>query len=106
MKSKIFRLVVFKKLCILYELPYKFTSVQHYNASKVELSQYSKLVYCILHATCSLYCNTDVVIIKPVTGRASICSASRETTRRLIALGSHIIQKKKFVNIHMPVIQF
>jgi len=24
-----------------------------------------------------LYCNTDVVIIKPVTGRSSICSASQ-----------------------------
>ena len=36
-----------------------------------------------------LYCNTDVVIIKPVTGRASICSASLKTTRRLIALGFH-----------------
>ena len=31
-----------------------------------------------------LYCNTDVVIIKPVTGRASVCSASLKTTRRLI----------------------
>ena len=28
-----------------------------------------------------------VVIIKPVTGRASVCSASLKTTRRLIALG-------------------
>jgi len=36
-----------------------------------------------------LYCNTDVVIIKPVTGRASMCSASLKTTRRLIALGFH-----------------
>ena len=36
-----------------------------------------------------LYCNTDVVIIKPVTGRASICLASLKTTRRLIALGFH-----------------
>ena len=36
-----------------------------------------------------LYCNTDVVIIKSVTGRASIYSASLETTRRLIALGFH-----------------
>jgi len=36
-----------------------------------------------------LYCNTDVVIIKPVTGRASICSVSLKTTRRLIALGFH-----------------
>ena len=36
-----------------------------------------------------LYCNTDVVIIKPVTGRARICSASLKTTRRLIALGFH-----------------
>ena len=47
-----------------------------------------------------LYCNTDVVITKPVTGRASICS-SLKTTRRLIALGF-----QKFVNIHIPVIQF
>jgi len=30
-----------------------------------------------------LYCNTDVVIIKPVTGRARICSASLKITRRL-----------------------
>jgi len=36
-----------------------------------------------------LYCNTDVVIIKPVTGRARICSVSLKTTRRLIALGFH-----------------
>ena len=36
-----------------------------------------------------LCCNTDVVIIKPVTGRASICSASLKTTRRLIALSFH-----------------
>ena len=36
-----------------------------------------------------LYCNTDVVIIKPVTGRARMCSASLETTRRLIALSFH-----------------
>jgi len=36
-----------------------------------------------------LYCNTDVVIIKPVTGRARICSASLKATRRLIALGFH-----------------
>jgi len=34
-----------------------------------------------------LYCNTDVVIIKPVTGRARICSASLKITRRSIALG-------------------
>jgi len=33
--------------------------------------------------------NTGVVIIKPVTGRASICLASLKTTRRLIALGFH-----------------
>ena len=32
-----------------------------------------------------LYCNTDVVVIKPVTGRARICSACHKTTRRLIA---------------------
>jgi len=37
-----------------------------------------------------LYCNTDVVIIKPVIGRASICSGSLRTTKRLIALGFHI----------------
>jgi len=37
-----------------------------------------------------LYCNTDVVVIKPVTGRASIYSASLKTTRRLIAVGFHI----------------
>jgi len=51
-----------------------------------------------------LYCNTDV-IIKPVTGRARICSASLKPTctRRLNALG---FTKKKFVNIHIPVIQF
>ena len=46
----------------------------------------------ILHIACKmllLYCNTDVVIIKPVTGRARICSESVKTTRRLIALGFH-----------------
>ena len=36
-----------------------------------------------------LYCNTDLVIIKPVTGRASVCSTSVKTTRSLIALGFH-----------------
>ena len=36
-----------------------------------------------------LYCNTDVVIIKPVTGRASTRPASLKTKRRLIALGLH-----------------
>jgi len=36
-----------------------------------------------------LYCNTDVVVIKPVTGRARLRSASLKTTRRLIALGFH-----------------
>ena len=36
-----------------------------------------------------MYCNTDVVIMKPVTGRARICSASLKTTRRLTALGFH-----------------
>ena len=36
-----------------------------------------------------LYWHTDTVIIKPVTGRASIHSASLKTTRRLIALGFH-----------------
>jgi len=36
-----------------------------------------------------LYCNTHAVIIKPVTGRASICSASLKSIRRLIALGFH-----------------
>ena len=35
-----------------------------------------------------LYCNTDVAVIKPVSGRASIYSASLDTTR-LIALGFH-----------------
>ena len=36
-----------------------------------------------------LYCSTDVVIIKPVTGRAGICSASLKPTKRLIAFGFH-----------------
>ena len=36
-----------------------------------------------------LYYNTDVVTIKPVTGRASVCSTSVETARRLIAWGFH-----------------
>ena len=40
-----------------------------------------------------LYCNTDVNIIKPVTGRASICSASLKTTTRLIAFGFHTEKK-------------
>jgi len=34
-----------------------------------------------------LYCNTDVIIIKPVTGRERIGSASLKTTRKWIALG-------------------
>ena len=46
---------------------------------------YSKLAYCMQDVrNILLHCNTDVVIIKPVTGRASICSASFKTTRRLI----------------------
>ena len=37
-----------------------------------------------------LYCIPDVVIIKPVTGRASVClTGSVKTTRKLIALGFH-----------------
>ena len=36
-----------------------------------------------------LYYNTDVVTIKPVTGRVSVCSTSVETARRLIAWGFH-----------------
>jgi len=36
-----------------------------------------------------VYCNTDVVIIKPVTGKARIYAASLKSTRRLFALGSH-----------------
>jgi len=51
-----------------------------------------------------LYCNTDVVIVK---GWASTCSSSLKTTRRLTALDNYVfIQKKKFVNIHIPLIQF
>ena len=44
----------------------------------LELSQYGKLaVYCMQDVrNILLYCNTDVVIIKPVTERARICSAS------------------------------
>jgi len=62
----------------------------------IELSQYDKLAYCVLHARCSvLYCNTDVVIIKPVTGRARIRSASLKTTRRLIALDFHKEKEKE-----------
>ena len=55
-----------------------------------------------------MHCNreSDVVIIKPVKGRARICSASLKNTRRLIALGFHKEKEKKFVNIHIPVIQF
>ena len=49
------------------------------------------IVYCMQH------CNTDVVIIKPVTGRARICSASLTTTRKFIALGFH---KEKVVYQH------
>ena len=36
-----------------------------------------------------LYCNTDVVIIKPATGRARLRSASLKTTRKIISLGFH-----------------
>ena len=46
-----------------------------------------------------LYCNTDVVTIKPVTGRASVCSASLKTTRRLIASGFHT-EKEVCQNSH------
>ena len=42
-----------------------------------------------VHNNILLYCITDVVIIKPVTGRASTCSTSLKTTRMLIALGFH-----------------
>ena len=41
------------------------------------------------HITCCMYCNTDVVITKPVTGRASVWPASLKTTWKLIALGFH-----------------
>ena len=54
------------------------------------LSQYGILAYCILHARCSQYIAvlqyTGVVIIKPITGRASIRSAS---LKKVIALGFH-----------------
>ena len=56
----------------------------------------NKLAYCMLHV---LYCSTDVVIIKPVTGRASICSASLKTTRRFTALGFHT-EKEVCQNSH------
>jgi len=36
-----------------------------------------------------LYCNTDVAIISPVTGRASVRSTSVKTTRRVIASSFH-----------------
>ena len=57
----------------------------------VELLQYGKLAYCTqdVHNIILLYCNTDVIIIKPVTEIARICSASLKATRRLIALGFH-----------------
>ena len=58
----------------------------------VELLQYGKLAYCtqdVHNNIILLYCNTDVVIIKPVTEIARICSASLKATRRLIALGFH-----------------
>ena len=47
------------------------------------------IVYCMqdVHNILQLYCNANVVVIKPVTERARICSASLKTTRRLIALG-------------------
>ena len=35
-----------------------------------------RIAYC-MQDNILLYCNTDVVIIKPVTGRARICSASQ-----------------------------
>jgi len=70
----------------------------------IELLQYGKFAYCMQDVhNILLYCNTGVVVIKPVTGRASTCSASLKTTR-LIALGFHT--RKRFVNIHIPVIQF
>jgi len=49
-------------------------------------------LYCIFHSKCSQYIavlQTDVVIIKPVTRKASTCSASPESTRKLIALSFH-----------------
>ena len=49
-----------------------------------------RIAYCMQDVhNVLLYCNTDVVIIIPVTGRASICSTSIKTTRRLIAFGFH-----------------
>jgi len=49
-----------------------------------------RIAYCMQDVhNALLYCNTDVIIIKPVTGRPSICSASLKTKRSLIALGFH-----------------
>ena len=49
-----------------------------------------RIAYCMQDVhNVLLYCNADVVIIKPVTGRARICSASLKTTRRIISLGFH-----------------
>jgi len=55
----------------------------------LRLAQHILALPVLLYCNILLYCNTDVVIIKPVTGRASMCSASLKTTRRLIALGFH-----------------
>jgi len=45
------------------------------------------IAYCMQDAhNTLLYCNTDVIIIKPVTGRARICPASLKTTRRVNCL--------------------
>ena len=43
-----------------------------------------------------MYCNTDVVIMKPVTGRARICSASLKTTRTLIHKEKGVCQHSHF----------
>jgi len=66
------------------------TQMDPYTLGLLQFDKWQIAHYCMQDFdTILLYCNTDVVIIKPVTGRASTCSASLKTTRRLIALGFH-----------------
>ena len=74
-----------------HEVSGRFRSLER-GVQLLGLSQYGKLAYCILLARCSQYIAvlqyTDVVIIKPVTGRASIRSAS-QNYKKVNALGFH-----------------
>ena len=83
-----------------------------YCCKQLEPLQYCKayyniakhITYCMRYVhDILLHCNTDVVIIKPVIGRASTCSASLKTTRRLIALGSHTEKEHSHSSDPVPI---